>query len=64
MYNFSYLPELEINYSALNVWLGQIFPTILSKMTKFEKSIKIPDGMMKYRNKSKVKFKVSTINYD
>ena len=26
MYNLSYLPELEINYGALNVWLGQIFP--------------------------------------
>ena len=29
MYNLSYLPELEINYGALNVWLGQIFPKIL-----------------------------------
>ena len=38
MYNLSYLPELEINYGALNVCLGQIFRKFdyfLSKMARF-----------------------------
>ena len=38
MYNLSYLPELEINYGALNVCSGQIFlkfDYFLSKMARF-----------------------------